>query len=460
MDKNKKSSLEIALIKVRNDSDATYQADVETWKHCLYDQFPTSNVECKDGKVRVSIGVPHSGYTIQTSLLNDNFNGNSVIFTPDNVVFAKFEYVNGKATGACELNYENGKLFFRGFLQDGYREGLGTEYDTNGNVIFNGNFHKGVRGTKSTELNGYIVESDSAGKPVLAYMQNKKGLKHGMCYYYVNGNVIRGEEWENGKMKRVVKEFDGDTMIEYDKKGNKVYEGKFVDSLTKGYARNGKGVVSRGSSKRKEYGAYKNSSSLSSCGKILISSVVVLIVLTLAVLCIIYFSLAPCSGYLFQKSFVVGDQQCNNKKSFSPFKMLSVQSIEIGNNCFTSANEFEVSGLAKLTSLKIGANSFTNMADQSDPAAIHSFIVSNCNLLKSIEIGESSFSFYGEQFQLVDLPALESIQIGVIGRESSNFINSPLELKGLARCLILIFRSTESCVGFVGRPLVFSFCVV
>lgn len=435
MSNKKNSSLEIALIEVTDDSSAGNQADVDTWKHCLYDQFPTSNIQYKDGGVEVTVGVPHSGYTVETNLLNDNFNGASIIRTPGNVVFAKFEYVNGKATGACELNYEDGKLFFRGYLKDGYREGLGTEYDKNGNVIFNGNFHKGVRGTKTTKLNGFTVESDSSGNPVLAYKENKNGLKHGMCYYYLNGNVSRGEEWENGKMKRVVKEFNGNTMVEYDKKGNKVYEGSYVDSLAKGYARLGKGFVSRTSSKKNGERMQTKSSGMSKLGKILVLSIVILIVLAAIILGIIYSMMAPCSGYFLQNSFVVNDQSCNSKKSFSPFKMLGVQSIEIGNSCFASANEFRVSGLRKLTLLKVGSNSFTNNAILSDPSLTYLFHISDCGQLKSIEIGESSFSYYGELFELVDLPALQSIKIGTLRKESNNFMFSPLELKGLESVL-------------------------
>lgn len=426
----KNSSLEIALIEVANNSGAVYQADIDTWKHCIYDQFPTSNIQYKEGKVEVTVGVPHSGYTIETSLLNDNFNGTSIIRTPGNVVFAKFEYVNGKATGACELNYEDGKLFFRGSLQDGYREGVGTEYDRNGNVIFNGNFSKGVRGTRTTKVGSYIVESDATGNLVSAYKENKEGLKHGMCFYYLNGNVTRGEEWEKGEMKRIVKEFNGNTMIEYDKKGNKVYEGGFVDSLEKGYARTKKGAISRTNSKRNE-NVLQKSSCMSNFGKIVVSSIVVLIVLALTILCILYFQIAPCSGYLFQKSFVVADQQCASKKSFSPLQLLSVGSIEIGNNCFTSANEFKVRGLKQLTSLKVGTNSFTSNTYQSDPTVIYSFHISNCKKLESLEIGEFSFSYYGEQFELLNLPALQSIKIGIVGKESNNFMSSPLELKGV-----------------------------
>ena len=435
MSNNRNSSLEIALIEVTNDSGVANQADVDTWKHCLYDQFPTSNIQYKDGKVEVTVGVPHSGYTVETSLLNDNFNGASIIRTPGNVVFAKFEYVNGKATGACELNYEDGKLFFRGYLKDGYREGTGTEYDKNGNVIFNGNFQKGVRGTKTTKLNGFTVESDTTGNPVLAYKENKKGLKHGMCYYYLNGNVSRGEEWEDGKMKRVVKEFNGNTMVEYDKKGNKVYEGSYVDSLAKGYPRYGKGFVSRTSSRKNGDRVQTKSSGMSKCGKILVLSIAILIVLAAIILGIIYSMMAPCSGYFLQDSFVVHDHACKNKKSFSPFKLLGVQSIEIGNNCFISANEFRVSGLRKLTSLKVGSNSFTDETTLLDPAITRSFHISNCRQLESIEISESSFSYYGELFELLNLPALQSLKIGTIGKESNNFMNSPLELKGLKSLL-------------------------
>ena len=279
------------------------------------------------------------------------------------------------------------------------------------------------------------MESDSSGNPVLAYKENKNGLKHGMCYYYLNGNVSRGEEWENGKMKRVVKEFNGNTMVEYDKKGNKVYEGSYVDSLAKGYARFGKGFVSRTSSKKGGERMQTKSSGMSKLGKILVLSIVILIVLAAIILGIIYSMMAPCSGYFLQNSFVVNDESCNSKKSFSPFKMLGVQSIEIGNNCFASANEFRVSGLRKLTSLKVGSNSFTNNAILSDPSLTHLFHISDCGQLKSIEIGESSFSYYGELFELVDLPALQSIKMGTIGKESNNFMFSPLALKGLESVL-------------------------
>ena len=63
------------------------------------------------------------------------------------------------------------------------------------------------------------------------------------------------------------------------------------------------------------------------------------------------------------------------------------------------------------------------------------FKIISCPRLKSIEIGESSFSYYGELFELVDLPALQSIKIGTLGKESNNFMFSPLELKGLESVL-------------------------
>ena len=42
-------------------------------------------------------------------------------------------------------------------------------------------------------------------------------------------------------MKRVVQEFDGVKMVEYDENGRKVYEGEFKGDVEKGFVREGRG---------------------------------------------------------------------------------------------------------------------------------------------------------------------------------------------------------------------------
>ena len=84
-------------------------------------------------------------------------------------------------------------------------------------------------------------------------------------------------------------------------------------------------------------------------------------------------------------------------------------------------------GLNQLKSLKIGKNSFTqNKYDESK-----SFHILNCESLESIEIGEWSFSDFAGQFELKNLPSLQSIQIGTIGSYSRNFYNSSFMIRGV-----------------------------
>ena len=63
--------------------------------------------------------------------------------------------------------------------------------------------------------------------------------------------------------------------------------------------------------------------------------------------------------------------------------------------------------------------------------ASKSFHVLNCESLESIEIGEYSFSDFGGDFELKNLPQLQLIQIGTIGSESDNFYSSSFVIRGI-----------------------------
>ena len=120
----------------------------------------------------------------------------------------------------------------------------------------------------------------------------------------------------------------------------------------------------------------------------------------------------------------------------------NLESIEIGDNCFKSVKTFQMDGLNQLKSLKIGKNSFTQVKeddwnddwDEADKKANNqskSFHILNCESLESIEIGKFSFSDFGGQFELKNLPALQSIQIGTIGSDSCNFCYSSFVIGGI-----------------------------
>ena len=113
--------------------------------------------------------------------------------------------------------------------------------------------------------------------------------------------------------------------------------------------------------------------------------------------------------------------------------LLNLESIEIGDECFKSVQTFKIEGLNRLKTIKIGNNSFTQEEDD-DGAANNqskSFHILNCESLKFIEIGEYSFSDFGGEFELKNLPQLQSIQIGTIESYSYNFYCSSFVIRGI-----------------------------
>ena len=131
---------------------------------------------------------------------------------------------------------------------------------------------------------------------------------------------------------------------------------------------------------------------------------------------------------------MIPNWSCNDNNytifDFSRFTLL--ESIEIGDDSFGLVSTFQIDGLNRLQTIKIGRNSFTQHKkylfgyDESK-----SFHILNCKSLESIQIDEWSFSDYGGEFELKNLPQLQSIQIGKIWRSSCNFYGSSFEIGGI-----------------------------
>ena len=133
---------------------------------------------------------------------------------------------------------------------------------------------------------------------------------------------------------------------------------------------------------------------------------------------------------------------CNDLKALYLNRFEWLRSIEIGNNCFGSVKTFQIDGLNRLKTIKIGINSFTQVKQDdwknnwsearnraSNPSK--SFYILNCESLESIQIGKYSFSDFGSEFELKNLPQLQSIRIGTIGYNSSNFFYSSFVIRGI-----------------------------
>ena len=125
---------------------------------------------------------------------------------------------------------------------------------------------------------------------------------------------------------------------------------------------------------------------------------------------------------------------------FSRFS--AVESISIGHHSFRSVQTFQIDGLDRLKSLKIENDSFFQLdkfnwveilenATKETVNLSKSFHILNCESLESIEIGEYSFSDFAGEFELKNLPQLQSIQIGKVDEISANFYCSSLIIRGI-----------------------------
>ncbi|KAK8826324.1 hypothetical protein WA538_001464 [Blastocystis sp. DL] len=114
--------------------------------------------------------------------------------------------------------------------------------DANGNVMYEGEWRNGKRNGVGEVLKGTRWVGHW-----------KDGKMNGMGYEKDgNGVMKRGCLFENGEMKRVVQEFDGGKMVEYDENGRKVYEGEYKGNVEKGFVREGFGKEYRMVEERKK----------------------------------------------------------------------------------------------------------------------------------------------------------------------------------------------------------------
>ena len=107
---------------------------------------------------------------------------------------------------------------------------------------------------------------------------------------------------------------------------------------------------------------------------------------------------------------------------------LNLESIEIGDDCFGSVQVFKIDGLNRLKTLKIGFDSFTQLRSTNKWYVTRannqskSFHILNCESLESIQINEYSFSDFAGDFELKNLPLLQSLYIGYRSFYYSSFI--------------------------------------
>ena len=132
-------------------------------------------------------------------------------------------------------------------------------------------------------------------------------------------------------------------------------------------------------------------------------------------------------------------------------RFTQIESIEISDWCFGSVKTFQIDGLNRLKTIKIGNNSFTQRKKGFGNDKSKSFHILNCESLESIQIGQWSFSDFRGEFELKNLPQLQLLEIGTIGSKSYNFHDSSFVIRGIELILsIVMIRSSKSNIHYIG----------
>ena len=168
------------------------------WESNCRDEFPFSSVINNEEGTTVLIGPPHSGYKIKTHLKDNKMEGESFLYSDENVLVATLTFVEGIPNGPCTLYNEHGIMCFEGSFINGYRQGRGKEYDENGNKLNDCLFCQGRKYIAMSQMDGYWKEYDDNGNIKSICKKDNEGRNEGLCYFYENGKISKISIWKEG----------------------------------------------------------------------------------------------------------------------------------------------------------------------------------------------------------------------------------------------------------------------
>ena len=320
-----------------------------------------------------------------------------------------------------EYNESGKKVYegeFKGDMKSGFvREGKGREYSTDGETaLYSGEWKDGKRNGMGEDMN--LVGHWRDGE-----------LEDGLVYEKDESQIIkRGCLYENGEMKRVVQEFNDTTMIEHDENGRKVYEGGFYGDAENGFVRNGLGKEYRMiDEKSKSISEPKNETKKKRlcCWVREVEHEMPEVELVpnenreeevegawsngvRVITAVVPSSLT--SKPLIIKDLTIGMYSYNSVfiRQLKLSGLVRLKRIVVGNHSFRRVRLFELDGLSELESVVIGTDCIRIRGCKRKESTCR---IVNCPKLKSIQIGDWSFSNY-HSFELNSLPSLRLIDIG------------------------------------------------
>ena len=208
-------------------------------------------------------GVRYSELTKSDTL--DGFYDERSVFSNSLLTTAQYDDSLHDKNGRC-FEYENGSLKSECVYDNGLKKHIIREF-VDGEMILYGSYRNKVYegayyGDKKSGflchepmegMNGFFKEVDFNHRLVAINQYDETNIyRNGKCFQLENGSVKRVCFYHNDRLVRIFQEFNGSTMIQYNRHRNLVYEGGFIGDMKNGFMREGKGneIVMNGKVKR------------------------------------------------------------------------------------------------------------------------------------------------------------------------------------------------------------------
>ena len=188
------------------------------------------------GTATYSFGGDYEGYTMAVGYKNQKMNGKATAYSPRGVVSFEVHYVDDMLNGEVIIRDERGGVVIDGMLHNGLREGVftsknKTEY-----------YYRGRQLTPRNDTNGYCLNNERGQLESVSQFTIDFSEIDGISYEYEKGKLKRECKYKRGKQVRLLREWSGTIMTEYDKQETRNYEGEYGGSLGEGFHREGEGT--------------------------------------------------------------------------------------------------------------------------------------------------------------------------------------------------------------------------
>ena len=204
----------------------------------------------------------HPGFVLYTVLVDGKKNGNCVLENEQGFIVLECSVHDDVVDGRVVHYTPQGVLLETGCLVNGKRDGFFFVFDDQRNIaeihrFKNDEFVSILH--QCSSLKDYWEERSKATNEVTCVAKYTPDFSSmdGLCYMYEEGRVKRGELYSEGRMIRMMMEFDEKVRTEFGKGGEKCFVGEYKNDVESGFCKEGKGCVLEGG-KVVEVNVYEN----------------------------------------------------------------------------------------------------------------------------------------------------------------------------------------------------------